>query len=236
MGMHKGKVIYATIYLSVLFALTGCGGSLGVSARDDGKADLALFMDTGKAASAMISSIMAGLYPSGGAQEGVFTPERAAALEKGLSGGGLESVRARALSSSVLSLDATASPELFSSMVSMGERSMKLTLSPETMRGLYKSMDAQTRGYADLFMAPVFTGETMGGEEYAALIASVYGAGIAGELSDAVMEISLSAPKGKKASSCSDPGAKLSGRRATVTVPLLDLLTLDRDLSWEVGW
>ena len=101
MGMHKGKVIYATIYLSVLFALTGCGGSLGVSARDDGKADLALFMDSGKAASAMISSIMAGLYPSGGAQEGVFTPERAAALEKGLSGGGLESVRARALSSSV---------------------------------------------------------------------------------------------------------------------------------------
>ena len=236
MGMHKGKLIYATIYLSVLFALTGCGGSLGVSARDDGKADLSLFMDTGRAASAMISSVMAGLYPEGGAQEGVFSPERAAALEKGLSESGLESVRAKALSSSALSLEAEAGPELFSSLVSMGERSMTLTLSPETMRGLYRSMDARTRGYADLFMAPVFTGDSMSGEEYAALIASVYGTGMAGEISDAVMEISLSAPEGKKAASCSDPGASLSGRRATVFVPLLDLLVLDRELSWEVGW
>lgn len=235
--MHKGKVIYATIYLSVLFALTGCGGSLGVSARDDGKADLALFMDTGTSASAMISSIMASLYPSGGAAQGaVFTEGRAAELEKGLSKGGLEAVRAKALSPSVLSLDATAGPDLFSSMVSMGNRSMTLTLSPETMRSLYDSMDAQTRSYADLFMAPVFTGDSMSGEEYASLIAAVYGAGIAGEMSEAVMEIGLSAPKGKKAASCSVPGAKLSGRRAAFSIPLLDLLTLDRELSWEVTW
>ncbi|MBQ6567878.1 MAG: hypothetical protein IJL80_12575, partial [Treponema sp.] len=81
--MHKGKFIYATIYLTVLFALTGCGGRLGITARSDGKADLSVVMDTGKAASAMISSIMASLYPSVGPDgpsaasdsAGVFTPE-----------------------------------------------------------------------------------------------------------------------------------------------------------------
>ncbi len=248
MGMHKGKFIYATIYLMVLFSLTGCGGKLGVTARDDGKADVALFMDTGKAASAMIGSIMAALYPSGssGAQGAVFTPERAAALQKSLSGGDLEAVKAEALSPSVLSLDATLKAAaarrsggkagvLLSSLVRVEGRGMTLTLSPEVLRGLYDSMDEQTRGYVDLFMAPAFTGERMDAAEYAALVASVYGKDLADELSSAVMELSLAVPKGKKALSASS-GAKVAGRRASFQLPLLDLLVLTEERSYSVSW
>ena len=262
--MHKGKFIYATIYLTVLFALTGCGGRLGITARSDGKADLSVVMDTGKAASAMISSIMASLYPSGSTSvgpsgptagptdvasgsAGVFTPERAQALEKSLAGGDAETLSAQALSSSVLSLDATVRDAAsqtsasrtgvrFASVVSVEKHSLTLNLSPATMRALYASMDLQTRSYVDLFMAPVFTGEPMSGGEYTALIASVYGKDLAQEIADARMEITLSAPRGEKAASCSNAGAKLSGRSARFDVPLLDLLVLEEPQAYRITW
>ncbi|MBQ3688106.1 MAG: hypothetical protein II932_09750 [Treponema sp.] len=254
--MHKGKFIYATIYLTVLFALTGCGGRLGITARSDGKADLSVVMDTGKAASAMISSIMASLDPSGPTagptavasdSAGVFTPERAQALEKSLAGGDAETLSAKALSSSVLSLDATVRDAAsqtsasrtgvrFASVVSVEKHSLTLNLSPATMRALYASMDLQTRSYVDLFMAPVFTGEPMSGGEYTALIASVYGKDLAQEIADARMEITLSAPRGEKAASCSNAGAKLSGRSARFSIPLLDLLVLEEPQSYRITW
>ena len=266
--MHKGKFIYATIYLTVLFALTGCGGRLGITARSDGKADLSVVMDTGKAASAMISSIMASLYPSGPTSvgpsgptagptdgptaaasdsAGVFTPERAQALEKSLEGGDAETLSAKALSSSVLSLDATVRDAAsqtsasrtgvrFASVVSVEKHSLTLNLSPATMRALYASMDLQTRSYVDLFMAPVFTGEPMSGGEYTALIASVYGKDLAQEIADARMEITLSAPKGEKATSCSNADAKLSGRSARFSIPLLDLLVLEEPQAYRITW
>lgn len=253
--MHKGKFLYATIYLMLLFALTGCGGRLGITARDDGKADLSVFMDTGKAASAMISSIMASLYPAVGPSgpkdvadsAGVFTPERARALEKSLAGGDAESLSARALSSSVLSIDATIKDAAsqttasrtgvrFANVVSVEKRSLTLNLSPATLRALYASMDEQTRGYVDLFMAPVFTGEAMSGEEYTALIASVYGKDLAQEIAAARMEITLTAPKGEKVASCSNADAKLSGRRAQFAIPLLDLLVLETPQTYRITW
>ncbi len=258
--MHKGKFIYATIYLTVLFALTGCGGRLGITARSDGKADLSVVMDTGKAASAMISSIMASLYPSGptagptdgptaaaSGSAGVFTPERAQALEKSLAGGDAETLSAKALSSSVLSLDATVRDAAsqtsasrtgvrFASVVSVEKHSLTLNLSPATMRALYASMDLQTRSYVDLFMAPVFTGEPMSGGEYTALIASVYGKDLAQEIADARMEITLTAPRGEKAASCSNADAKLSGRSARFSIPLLDLLVLEEPQSYRITW
>lgn len=266
--MHKGKFIYATIYLTVLFALTGCGGRLGITARSDGKAELSVVMDTGKAASAMISSIMASLYPSGSTSvgpsgptdgptagptdvasgsAGVFTPERAQALEKSLAGGDAETLSAKALSSSVLSLDATVRDAAsqtsasrtgvrFASVVSVEKHSLTLNLSPATMRALYASMDLQTRSYVDLFMAPVFTGEPMSGEEYTALIASVYGKDLAQEIADARMEITLTAPRGEKAASCSNADAKLSGRSARFSIPLLDLLVLEEPQSYRITW
>lgn len=254
--MHKGKFIYATIYLTVLFALTGCGGRLGITARSDGKADLSVVMDTGKAASAMISSIMASLYPSGPASgptdvasdsAGVFTPERAQALEKSLAGGDAETLSAKALSSSVLSLDATVRDAAsqtsasrtgvrFASVVSVEKHSLTLNLSPATMRALYASMDLQTRSYVDLFMAPVFTGEPMSGGEYTALIASVYGKDLAQEIADARMEITLTAPRGETAASCSNADAKLSGRSARFDVPLLDLLVLEEPQAYRITW
>ena len=246
--MRKGKFIYALIYLTVLFSLTGCGGSLGVAARDDGKADVSLFMDTGKAASNMIASIMASLYPSASSGKGaVFTPDRAAALEKSLSGGELEAVKAEALSPSVLSLAATIKDAasrnsdsqpgvLLSSMVRQSGDKMTLTLSPEVLRGLYGSMDEQTRGYVDLFMAPVFTGEEMEGAEYAALIGSIYGKDMADELSTAMLELTLAAPKGRKVKSCSASDARLSGRRASIQLPVLDLLVLTQERTYSITW
>lgn len=248
MGMRKGKFIYATIYLMVLFALPGCGGRLSVGARDDGKADVSLFMDTGKAASRAIASIMASLYPSGaGGQGAVFTQERADALAKGLSGRDVADVSAEALSPSVLSMKATlleaalaatgeGADGVLASLVHSEGNSLSISITPEAMLGLYDSMDGDARGYMDLFMAPVFTGEPLTGEEYAALIASVYGKDIAGEISTAVIDFSLSAPKGKKLASCSSADAVRSGRKASFSVPLLKLLTLDEELSFGIGW
>ena len=76
----------------------------------------------------------------------------------------------------------------------------------------------------------------MSGEEYTALIASVYGKDLAQEIAAARMEITLTAPKGEKVASCSNADAKLSGRRAQFAIPLLDLLVLETPQTYRITW
>jgi hypothetical protein len=86
--------------------------------------------------------------------------------------------------------------------------------------------------YLSALMAPLATGEAMTKAEYVALVGSVYGRGIADEISKAFIRASLEFPGQIQ----SAQGGTFSGRRAEFAIPLLDILTLETPLSYEVVW
>ena len=86
--------------------------------------------------------------------------------------------------------------------------------------------------YLSALMAPLATGEALTKAEYLTLVGSVYGRGIADEISKAVIRASLDFPGPVQ----SARGGTFSGRRADFTIPLLDILTLETPLSYEVVW
>ena len=86
--------------------------------------------------------------------------------------------------------------------------------------------------YLSALMAPLATGEGMTKAEYLILVGSVYGKGIADEISKAFIRASIEFPGQIQ----SAQGGTFSGRRADFAIPLLDILTLETPLSYEVVW
>ncbi|MCL1837503.1 MAG: hypothetical protein FWG46_08150 [Treponema sp.] len=86
--------------------------------------------------------------------------------------------------------------------------------------------------YLAALMAPIATGEEMAKAEYVALVASVYGRGIADEISRAAILASIDFPGQVR----SARGGTFSGRRAEFSIPLLDILVLEAPLDYEVIW
>jgi hypothetical protein len=68
--------------------------------------------------------------------------------------------------------------------------------------------------------------------DYIALVASVYGKGIADEISQASIRASIEFP----GTVLSARGGTFSGRRAEFTIPLVDVLVLETPLRYEVIW
>ena len=86
--------------------------------------------------------------------------------------------------------------------------------------------------YLSALMAPLATGEAMTKTGYLTLVGSVYGKGIADEISKAFVRASLEFPGPVQ----SAQGGTFSGRRAEFAIPLLDILVLETPLSYEVVW
>ena len=93
-------------------------------------------------------------------------------------------------------------------------------------------LSAEIVEYLDALMAPLVTGEELTKTEYLALVRSVYGNGIADEISRAVVHASIDFPGLVQ----SVRGGSFSGRRAEFEIPLLDLLVLEMPFSCEVAW
>jgi hypothetical protein len=86
--------------------------------------------------------------------------------------------------------------------------------------------------YLSALMAPLATGEALTKTEYLTLAASVYGRGIADEISKAFFRASIDFPGPVQ----SVTGGTFSGKKAEFAIPLLDILVLETPLSYEVTW
>jgi hypothetical protein len=114
-------------------------------------------------------------------------------------------------------------PVSASGCISSTADSITLTISPEKLSALYTSLPETVKSYIDLFMAPVFNGDAVTAVEYTDLIASVYGKPLGDEVAAAQVNIVLYGPGG-------------SGKKKKVTVPLTDILTASKPLSYTVTW
>jgi len=86
--------------------------------------------------------------------------------------------------------------------------------------------------YLAALMAPLATGEVLTRAEYLTLVGSVYGKGIADEIAQAFIRAYIDFPGPVQ----SVKGGTFSGKRAEFAIPLLDILTLETPLSYEVVW
>jgi hypothetical protein len=86
--------------------------------------------------------------------------------------------------------------------------------------------------YLSALMAPVATSEVLSQTEYVELVTSVYGKAVADEIKAARVRALIDFPR----SITRMQGGVFSGARAEFTIPLLDLLVLERPLRYEVEW
>lgn len=111
--------------------------------------------------------------------------------------------------------------------------------SPQIITEALNFMPEETRTYADLLMAPVFTGEEMSPDEYLFLLSMVYGETLANELAKSVFFVEITAPSPVKQASLSDTSlgsVSITGKKAVFTISLYKLLCASGKTEYIVSW
>ncbi|GHV91702.1 hypothetical protein AGMMS50268_22050 [Spirochaetia bacterium] len=86
--------------------------------------------------------------------------------------------------------------------------------------------------YLEALMAPIVTGEVLTKAQYLEALASIYNKAVADEVSGGTIRAAIDFPGPISAVR----GGTYTGKKAEFTIPLLDLLVLERPLIYEVTW
>jgi hypothetical protein len=224
------------LFLSI-FLLCGCSPRIQIEVTEDGKTAFHISSTVKPQTAEIIRSVSAM-----GRGSPVLNVEavKSSFLEAGFTA-------VSAVSMDGISLQADAAAESASRVFSVLNkavvynregREFQLILSTETVPEILSLLPRETRGYLDLLMAPLFTGEALSGAEYTEMIAAVYGNTIARELSESVFEFTFTAP-GAILSCDGPPSVRIerSGQRnATFVIPLSALLVLRTQAVCRVQW
>ncbi|MDR1318524.1 MAG: hypothetical protein LBJ90_02790 [Treponema sp.] len=107
-----------------------------------------------------------------------------------------------------------------------------ITLSRESGPGILSLVSPDISAYLEALMAPLATGEELDRAGYLELVSSLYGPGLAEEISQARITAAIEFPGPVQ----SIRGGKFSGSKAEFDIALLDLLVLETPLDYEVVW
>ncbi|GHV85424.1 hypothetical protein AGMMS50230_10320 [Spirochaetia bacterium] len=97
---------------------------------------------------------------------------------------------------------------------------------------LLSQLSPETADYLSALMAPLATGEALSKTDYLALVESVYGKAITGEIGTSRITAAITFPGTVK----SVKGGSFSGREARFNLSLLDILVVEQALDYEVTW
>ncbi len=239
--MNKAKFIWLTVCASLLlFTLVSCAPSVKIEIAQDDSAKMEFSTSLSSSIEGSIRSLMglednAPLYKE--------EPVRASLVASGLE---VESIRFP----SMTGIEIKAGIKNINKSLTYAKDSVKVTatdtgkdavirFSPEIITEALNFMPEETRTYADLLMAPVFTGEQMTSDEYMFLLSMVYGDTLANELAKSVFIVELTAPSSVKKASLSDTSlgtVKTSGRKAVFTISLHKLLSSSGTTEYYVSW
>ena len=246
--MTKGKYLYSFVYLLLLFALSGCSASIAIQANADRSSAVQFSMDLGKTLADTVS--MAAMMNGGSADDGLFSADMVSRIQQSFDGSDIREPKVSAPSGRELSIYGSIKPPEAQKAVTVNNikaanfitctsKSLTVILSPDTVTQLTALLPDDSRNYLDLFMAPIFTGESMDAAEYRDLIAAVYGEELAAELEKSAVQMSLAPPAGCKISSASlsETGrSRTSANKAVFSVPLLEFLTLRNAKTFSITW
>ena len=222
--MNKLSAVVICLLCGCFFA--SCSGKISVSAENDGSATVDVSSNLGSAVVQTIQSLNTNESSKNGA---IYNAEqiRMQLLKSGLTG-----VQVSVPKQTELDIRATVEnltkglPNIPGAITFIsgktGENTLTLTLSPEILQKAVSLLPEDYTPYTDLFMAPVFTGETMTSVEYEDLIASVYGDALKEEIKKSVLTLTLLSPDARKS--------------AVYTIPIVDLLTMETPKFYTVKW
>lgn len=128
-------------------------------------------------------------------------------------------------------------PEMFSITEKSGKKNFSLKLTPEFMQQLLTYLPEDNTGYADLLMAPLFTGEEMDMEEYVDTVAVVYGRKLANEANTFKFMFQITVP-GTITSLSVPEYAKgtFKGSKAEITATMAAFLSDYKNALYSVEW
>jgi hypothetical protein len=115
---------------------------------------------------------------------------------------------------------------------SEGGGSALFMLDRETAPAVIALLSPEVSSYLEALMAPAATGEDLTKDEYIEIVSSIYSSAIADEIKKGAINISISFPGRIRGVQ----GGNALKNTATFTVPLLDLLVLDKPLRYQVTW
>jgi hypothetical protein len=113
-----------------------------------------------------------------------------------------------------------------------GQARLSIQLSRANAPTVLSRVSADAVAYLEALMAPVVTGERQSRAEYLALVGSIYGQGVAQEISAARIQLAFELPR----PAARVRGGTAQGRRVSFDIPLTDILVLERPLSYEAAW
>jgi hypothetical protein len=109
---------------------------------------------------------------------------------------------------------------------------LQITLDRNSGPRILTLLSSDVQDYLSALMAPVATGENLSQREYLALVQSVYGKAVAEEIAAARIQVTIDFP----GSVSTIRGGRFAGNQAEFTIPLGDILVLERPLVYEVSW
>lgn len=215
---QKAAIIF--ILFSVLL-FSGCTPTLEIAASADGSYHVSYSVSLGKELTNTISSAQ-------GTSSFVFDVKE---IENQFSQSGITNIYVRSPDAKSLSISTILSKNINSIFYNAGvisqsrtynQTTMTVSFSPESIRRVYDEMPQTARAYVDLFMAPVFIGETMTKTEYVELVSMVYGQSLANEILNANLSLVLTSPDKKI--------------RKQFSIPLVDLMLLTETKNYAMAW
>jgi hypothetical protein len=109
---------------------------------------------------------------------------------------------------------------------------LRIRLDRETGPRILPLLSEDVNAYLSALLAPVATGEAVTRAEYLGLVATIYGRGVADEITAARIQVNLEAPR----TITSIRGGTARGRQAQFSISLPDLLVLEQPLDYEISW
>lgn len=220
---------------AALFSLASCSPSLSVSLSPDGTGAISWKGTLSPSSRTLVQRFT---EPHTGSEGSLFKPE-AIRISLALAGITAESVSAPdsaslAVKASIKDVNALPAGCL---RFDGKKNAVTLTLSREVLAASLGLMPPETAEYIELLMAPAFTGEALSPAEYRDLIAAAYGKTIASELASSAFTLVLSCPgQLTRVESTAPATVKFSDKTANITIPLADLLTLEKPVIINAAW
>lgn len=195
-------------------AFTGCSSKIFVGPGYSGSASVQFNLEMGKEMAKAVEEATSGLNEiSGIKSEGTLFD--VAGIKKSLDGAGLKKAAVSSRDKYSLQLCFEGNFDF----IKITDENVELVLDAGNIREFTASLGEEFKSMADLFMAPVLTGEEMSEEDYVETLGAVYGTKLAGELARAELEFNLKSAAGKN---------------RVIKIPLMKLLTLKEQLKFSI--
>ena len=224
--------------LALALALPSCATRIAGTLAADGSADLTLGASLEPRMAALLSGFAAagGIPPDAPLLDGpamaVPMSEVPGVASVSLSNRSATSIEGRLSLAHIGTFLAAGGTDLISFEQSAAGGRLSVNLDLAGSGAFLEAVAPDLVDYLAALMAPIATGQSMTRDEYLFLVTSLYGAGIADEMSAAVIGVDLALPGPVQ----SAVGGSFSGSSARFAIPLLDVLVLDRPLRYEVVW